>query len=258
VSSFANLAVVLVEPAEGGNVGGCARAMANFGFADLRLVRPAFDARQARMLAVHASPLLERAPRYSSLAEAVADAQVVLGTTSRLRDNPERRPFLDPVEFSQRLPSLAGARLALVFGSERTGLTNADLALCHEVIRIPAHGGYPVLNLSHALAVLLWEIRRGEGGFALPVQRAEETAAAAEIEGLIEHARFTLTNLDFLNAQNPALALDALRLLVARARPSRREIQLLRGILHRMDLFIAAHGGPPTLNQPRGRRSTTA
>ncbi|NMB76317.1 MAG: RNA methyltransferase [Myxococcales bacterium] len=254
MSPPARVAVVLVEPAEGGNVGGCARVMANFGFQDLRLVRPAFDAREARILAVHARPLLDRAARFDTLAEAIADAQLVFGTTARQRDNPERRPFLAPPAAAERLRAAAPERVALVFGPERTGLANPDLALCHELIRIPADDGYPVLNLSHAVAVLLWEIRREDrhaAGSALPL---EETAPAGELEGLIAHARFTLGNLDFLNAQNPSLALDALRLLLARARPSRRELQMLRGILHRMDLFIASHGGPPTPNQPRGRR----
>lgn len=253
MSPPACVAVVLVEPAEGGNVGACARVMANFGFSDLRLVRPAFDARVARTLAVHARPVLERAARFDTLAQAIADAQLVFGTSARLRDNPERRPFLAPPAFAERLRAAEQERVALVFGPERTGLTNPELALCHELIRIPADGGYPVLNLSHAVAVLLWEIRREHAPSAEPAVGPEEPAPAGELEGFIGHARFTLGNLDFLNAQNPSLVLDSLRLLLTRARPSRRELQMIRGILHRMDLFIAAHGGPPTPNQPRGR-----
>jgi TrmH family RNA methyltransferase len=237
--------VILVEPGEGGNVGRCARGCKNMGISSLRLVRPAFsDWPEAKKMAVHAIDVLEAARVYPSLEEAIAEDTWVVGCTARERDNPERKMSLSPGEFTQILSRRSeNGRVAVVFGSERTGLTNADLGLCQDVIKIPAHPDYPVLNLSHAVLLVAWEIRRADLEPSAAPSEAREVVSSREIDGLVSHMQRTLTLLKYLNPQNPRIVLDELRGVFSRAQLTPRELQMLRGIFHRMDVTISEHGG---------------
>lgn len=243
--------IVLVEPAEGGNVGAVARVLANLGLSSLWLVAPQVeDWCEARKLAVHAAWVLEQARRVNTLAEALAGAHWVVGTSCRPRRHPERKPPLGPEAFQQRLRALGvRERVALVFGSEACGLSNRELALCQDILCLPTSKKYPSMNLSHAVALAGW--LAVSCGREATRSRERTPATAGELDGLIDHMRHTLSLIGFLDRQNPEIVLADLRRLFVRARPDPRQVQMLRGIFHCMDVWCSRHGGPPTPNQLR-------
>jgi len=171
-----------------------------------------------------------------------------------LRVQQERKIPYGPKKFKAERSGLpAGARAALVFGPEPTGLTNAHLGLCQEILTIPTSPDYPSMNLAQAVMLVAWEIRRAQlDSDSSSITR--EAVTAGDLEGLINHLRQTLTNIDYLDPQNPELILNDMRKVLSRAEMDPRELRMLRGIFHRMDLWIADHGGPPTPNQPRGKK----
>jgi len=234
--------VVLVETGEGGNLGSVARAMRNLGLTDLALVAPQLeDWYEARKRAVHALELLESAPRHASLEAAVADCAWVVGVSGRGRNHEAVRPGLDLGGLLAGLRGLApGARAALVFGSERVGLRDPHQRLCHELLRLPTDPGYPSMNLAAAVTVVAWELRRealaaGEAARVPAAPPAHPPATAGELEALLAHAARLLGRVGFLNPQNPEHILADLRRVLARARPDRRELAILRGVCHRLE-----------------------
>lgn len=159
MSSLDRLHVVLVSPRNPLNIGAAARAMANFGFRDLSVVAPYEEHWREAKSAVGASDLLENAKHVEHLAEAVADCTLVIGTGTLAHRKPEQPviplPELTPcvdAEFAR------GGRVALVFGSEKRGLTREDLALCHMLVEIPTDPHQPSMNLGQAVAVCLYEL----------------------------------------------------------------------------------------------------
>ncbi len=260
---------VLVETSEGGNVGSAARALANTGFSRLSLVRPAYDHPASALAhAVHADGLVREAKVFDSLKEAVAEAGWVVGISARARTHADRKPPLGPAELIAGLEALPkDTRVALVFGTERTGLSNAQLGICQDLLRLPTWPDYPSLNLAAAVLVVAWEIHRHELGFSSTApanpdmeqaRAARKPLAAGAIEGLLSHAQRTLEIIGYLNPQNPRIVLDDLRKVFSRAGLDDRELSMFRGIFHKMDGWIAHHGGPPSPNQPRGQAQKTA
>jgi TrmH family RNA methyltransferase len=149
--------IVLLRPRNADNLGAIARAMKNFGLSDWVVVSPnpkLLEVPGMNRLAVHAGELLESVQRVGTLAEAVADCSWVVGTTTR---RIEGRRRLQPEAVAERA---AGERLALVFGDERSGLTNEDLAQCHDVSTIPSSEEQPSLNLAQAVVVYAYELAR--------------------------------------------------------------------------------------------------
>jgi len=250
VSLIERVEVVLVEPAEGGNVGSCARALKNLGFSSFNIVAPRYeDRRQARKMAVHAKDLLESARTFGSIEEATQDANWVVGTSVRSRTHPERKPPIAPDEFIKRLAELPeGARAALLFGPERTGLTNDQLGKCQDILTFPTADDYPSLNLAAAVLLVAWEVRKADLQPLVAATR-NQTATAGEVNELLGHMQRTLDIIGYLNPQNPDLILDDLRKVLSRAALDQRELSMLRGMFHKMDLWIASHGGPPTPNR---------
>ena len=153
-----NIRIILVEPQHPGNIGAGARAMKNMGCNDLWLVNPKrFPDPQADWRAAGATDLLEDSRLCSTLKEAVADCQLVIGTSARVRNIP--RPSI----FAKELPDLisrhpADLKVAILFGREDSGLTNDELQLCHYHLQIPSDEGYPVLNLAMALQIVVYEL----------------------------------------------------------------------------------------------------
>ncbi len=242
---------ILVEPVEGGNVGSSARALKNMGFSNLRLVNPQYHSEQdARKMAVHAEDLLRSAKRHASLAAAITEATWVVGLSGRPRTHEERKLPLGPAEFGQRMLSLSSQdRVALVFGPEPSGLTNAHLGLCQDILTWPTSPAYPSMNLAQAVMLTAWEVRRLQEQTVSANHRA--SASAGELDGLMEHLRHSLTEINYLNPQNPDLILNDLRKVFSRAQLDTRELRMLRGIFHRLDVWVSRHGGPPTPNQTR-------
>src|SRR5580698_5093002 len=155
-----NLRVVLVTPRNPLNIGAAARAMSNFGVFELRLVNPYHVAFLEARSAVKASKILADAREFETVADAVADCSLIVGTTSignRLLEHPLRR-----LETGGRIiaKKLASAPVALLFGSEKFGLSNEDMSYCHWLMRIPAREEHASMNLGQAVAVCLYEIIR--------------------------------------------------------------------------------------------------
>ena len=176
-----NLSVVLVAPRNPLNIGAAARAMSNFGSMDLRLVNAYNVAFHEAKSAVKAGAILERAREYPCVADAVADCSLIVGTTSvgsRAVEHPIRR-----LEYGGRLirKHLTGACAALLFGSEKYGLGNEDLAHCHWLMRIPTRDEHGSMNLGQAVAVCLYELARSAAA-ARQVPEAKQPASATDLE----------------------------------------------------------------------------
>jgi len=154
------LRVVLVAPRNPLNIGAAARAMSNFGFSQLRLVNPYYVAFRQATSAVGAAELMSNAVEYKSVAEAVADCSLVVGTTAV-----GKRRLLQPLRSLEPGGSLMRKRLrsahvALLFGSEKRGLSNEDFSHCHWLMRIPTSAANISMNLGQSVAVCLYELIR--------------------------------------------------------------------------------------------------
>lgn len=170
--SAESLIIVLKEPQGPLNVGAVCRVMMNFGVSQLRLVNPCSDFRSldARKMALGALHILEQAAVFSDLETALADIHVTFGTTRRF--GKYRKDFLTPASAARIISrSETNTRCALLLGREDTGLETRDLDLCQRFVTIPTHEAYPSMNLSHALAVLLYEVSlkcESTGRFMIP------------------------------------------------------------------------------------------
>lgn len=219
--------VVLVGARNPQNIGAAARAMSNFGFTRLRVVNeysvPFADARSA----VNAGHVLNAAESFGSVAEAVADCALVVGTTAV----GERRLELDVVPLDAvagKIAAAAGGGVALLFGSEKTGLTNETIAHCNWLMTVPMHAAGTSMNLGQAVAVCLWELVRGA---SVVVETAPEVANAAEMERLTGLLREALAE----SGYNPAnMDEDKLRRLVRRLDVSQRDAEMLMGMLRQI------------------------
>jgi tRNA/rRNA methyltransferase len=224
--------IVLVRPRDPNNVGAAARAMANFGFSDLVVVAPHPPVWEEVRSAVGAGEVIARARVVGSLAEAVADRALVGGTTAGSRRR-LARPVSPEVFFGGARGEGAWERTALVFGNEKHGLTNDDLALCGRIVRIETAAAQPSLNLAHAVAVCCYEAARTSGpvGGALPIRipRGEPRATSEAIESLVAEVAVLAGSRRGAEAGGRAGA--ALRDLLLRAGATAREVDLLRGLV---------------------------
>lgn len=224
--------VVLVSPTHPGNVGGVARAMKNMGLGRLYLVEPkAFPGAEAVARAADAADVLARAVVCDSLEQAIADCHYVIGTSARTRRI--EWPVLEPRACAARLLAEAErGEVALVFGPEKTGLSNEALDRCHALGYIPSSPAYPSLNLVGALQIFAYEVYLASGTHAAATPApAEPPASAAEMAHFYRHLEQALVQIGFLDPANPRLLLRRLRRLFNRAAPDRNEMSILRGIL---------------------------
>lgn len=232
--SFANVRVVLVNTSHPGNIGAAARAMKNMGLYSLYLVDPKeFPAPRALWRAAGAADVVQRARVVGTLAEAVADCGLVVGTSARERRIPW--PLLDPRECGQRVwQESAHHEVALVFGREDRGLTNDELAQCGYHVHIPANPEYSSLNLAAAVQVLAYELRMAalaDAGSPASLDWDLPPAPAADIELYFRHLEEVLVGIGFHDPANPRQTMVRLRRLLARIRPDRMELSILRGVL---------------------------
>lgn len=226
--------IVLIETSHPGNIGATARAMKNMGLSELVLVRPkSFPHAEASARASGADDLLARARVTHRLIDALDGCGLVLGTTSRGRDQYFRA--LDVREAAARAAGQARVGpVAILFGAERTGLTNEDLAHAHAVLAIPANPEYPSLNVAMAVQIVAYEIRRhSQAPLALPpLARAAPLAPPADMERLYEHLGRVLEEIDFRDrTRNGTHLMMRLRRLLQRAELDGNEVNILRGIL---------------------------
>ncbi|OLV18471.1 RNA methyltransferase [Deinococcus marmoris] len=222
------LAVVLVSPKTPGNIGSAARAMLNMGAKDLRLVAPRCNHLDsgAVAMAVHAADLLRGATIYPTLREALADRDLSVGTSARIRSD-----LPQPQHPAQIRPFVRAATApALVFGPEESGLTNADLEQCQMTVRIPT-GDYASLNLAQAVLLVCYEFLQGQDE---PLDRTRKTATREEMEAMYGHLHDTMHLIGYTDAVRARHTLRLWRALLDRALMNSAESRLFRGLLRQV------------------------
>ena len=231
--------IVLVETSHPGNIGAVARALKNMGLQELVLVRPKlFPHPEASARASSAVELLASARVEDDLAAALHGCGLVLATTSRERDQYFR--VMDVRAAAQRAVEEAQhSPVAIMFGSERTGLTNQELRYAHALLSIPANPDYPSLNIAMAVQIVSYEIlragrARAQPGEAADGHEARTTALAtpAQMDRMYEHLATVLDEIDFRDrTQSGGHLMQRIRRLLQRAEPDANEVNILRGIL---------------------------
>jgi tRNA/rRNA methyltransferase len=227
--------VVLVEPQLGENIGSAARVMANFGLSRLRLVAPrqGWPNGKAKIMASGADRVLDQAELFDTAAEAIADCTFVLATTARAHD--QAKPVLAPREAAAQMASrvAGGEKVAILFGRERIGLVNEEVAMADATVTFPVNPAFASLNLAQAVALMGYEWFTAAGG-GLPYEAPQKSAPAAkqQIATFLGHLESALDGVDFFRPpEKRATMLINLKNIFARMQPSRQDMQTLSGIV---------------------------
>jgi tRNA/rRNA methyltransferase len=230
-----NISVLLVETQSAGNIGSVARAMKNMGFSELILVNCQTELTdEATHFACGADDVLENCRRFGSLREALGRFNLSVGTSSRRVDWIPQ--VYCPDELAQRLANLSPSqKIALVFGPERTGLTNEHLHLCQWLVTIPSNPEFESLNLAHAVAIILYEVSGRLAG--TPPGRAFQLARLDQVEAFFQDLETSLIEIGFLNRKDPERIMATLRQILARASLEQRDLSILRGILRQWSWY---------------------
>jgi TrmH family RNA methyltransferase len=223
------LRVVLVSSRNPLNIGAAARAMSNFGFPHLRVVNPYEKAFRTARSAVGAAELLASAEEYTSVADAVADCTLVVGTTA-VRHREVQHP-LRRLEYGARLirKHMGSGPVALLFGSERFGLSKQDLSYCHWLIRIPTREQHISMNLGQAVAICLYELIRD--GKAAAKSEKQILATGGEVERVTALLADVLSTSSYMLPQRAAETEQRIRRMVRRLKLSAQDVEAWLGIL---------------------------
>jgi tRNA/rRNA methyltransferase len=243
-----NCRIVLVRPEVAANIGAAARAMRNLGASDLVLVAPVADPadRQARQLSTHGEEILDRCRVVPALESALGDCVQAAGTSARTGGAFRRQSVGTPEEVMPRLvEAMPAGPVALVFGPEPTGLTNAEVERCHHLIHVPTDPTYPALNLAQAVAICLYELRKAWLKRQGPSPGRAEVAPLADQERMFDGLRSALEKIGFLFGDRADSLMFCLRHLIGRAQPTPMEVKVLLGLARQIDWF-AAQKDPPT------------
>jgi len=228
--------VVLVEPQLAENIGAAARAMANFGLSRLRLVapRPSWPNDKARMMAAGADRVLDAAVLYDSLAAAIADCIFVFAATARAHDQAKAVVGAADVAALAAPHIAAGESVAIVFGRERNGLENDEVALADRILTLPVNPAFASLNLAQAVAVVAYEWFKAASGGKLPFGKPEKSAPAPKAQLLAFFASLEreLEKVEFFRPPDKRETMQInLRNIFARMAPTRQDIQTLHGVI---------------------------
>jgi TrmH family RNA methyltransferase len=231
-----SIRIVLVGTTHPGNIGAVARAMKNMGLTDLALVNPkVFPHAKATARASGAVDVLKQATVVASLAEAIKDCVFVAGASARSRSL--AWPTMAPRECAAKFAALSKeGPVAAVFGPEKSGLSNSDLDHCDALLTIPTDPDFSSLNLAMSVQVFTYELRMALTGAAPPhYEQDAPLATSEELEHFYAHLETVLTDIDFLDPENPRHLMRRLRRLFVRAQVDKNEINILRGILTAID-----------------------
>lgn len=231
-----HIRIVLVNTSHPGNIGAAARAMMTMGLSRLYLVRPKeFPHHEATARAAGADELLANAVIADTLEHAIADCELVFGTSARSRHLPW--PLLHPRECAERVAAHSNQQIAIVFGNERIGLQNEELMLCNYHVRIPTNENYSSLNLAAAVQILAYEIavKHNEALANVSPETLFPLATNEELTGLYHHFEKVFVELDFLKPGAPKLLMQRVKRLFNRVQLERDELNLLRGMLSAME-----------------------
>ena len=232
---LSNIRIVMARPRGSGNIGSVARAMKNFGGADLAIVGTArTQSFWAKAMAVHGRDVLSEAKCYDTIRAAIADCTLVVGTTCRA--GLYRAHSQSPREIA---PSIAAAakqgKIALIFGPEDHGLSNKDLEHCQLLVDIPSHPDYRSLNVAQAAVVCLYELYVAT--LTTPADDAIQRAEAESIERLFDIMRHALLKIGFLDSENPEHMLLAFRRIFGRAGLEDKDVRILTGMFRQIEWY---------------------
>ncbi len=236
---YSNIAVVLVEPREAGNIGAVARAMSNMGLDRLVLVRPVdYSGSAAYRLALGGREILEKAAVVSELGRALENFHFVVGTTRR--EGGSRRGRISPRVLAAEVARLNQSnKTALLFGREDRGLTNEELKYCHRLVTIPSTSEHRSLNLAQAVMVVTYELFLvGNDALTAPLEAVvRKLAPHAHLEDLYGHMEKALRRIDYLHESSSQRMMGVFRRILARAALDEREVRALRGIFHQIEWY---------------------
>ncbi len=212
---LSNVRIILVEPSHPGNIGGVARAMKNMGLTQLYLVSPEkYPHSDATARAAGADDVLDAAVVVDNLRSAIADCTMVLGASARLRTL--SWPQFNPHEAANKIVTAShSSPVGVVFGRERTGLTNSELDLCQYLVHIPANENFSSLNLAAAVQVMAYEIFSYEQRILGLTEIAQDDSPASQedVQRFYEHLEAVLIRIDFLDPEQPRKLMRRLRRL---------------------------------------------
>jgi TrmH family RNA methyltransferase/RsmE family RNA methyltransferase len=230
-----NISVVLSRPENPGNIGAVARAMKNMGLSRLVLIGSDGNrSSEARIMGYGAEDILAHAETFSSLEEGLQGMGAVFGVTGRQRK--ERKVFITPRENAGEIMVLSEKNsVALVFGNERTGLTNEELRLCHQIITIPTDKTFTSLNLSQAVLIVCYEIFLASNSVKTETPLA--LANSENVEAMFQDMKETFLRIGFLNPQSPDFILSGMRGFLGRASLTQSDVKILRGMVRHIDEY---------------------
>ncbi len=231
-----NISIVLHKPKYAGNVGSVARAAKNMGIHKIVVVgETGLDREEMERRSTHlAADVLDQIRYCDSIEEALGDFHYIVGTTARL--GKARGPFVSPRAEAQKIADLSQKnKIALLFGPEDTGLANDQLRLCHSVVTIPTSREFTSLNLSQAAMIVCYEIFIASPAGGGAEKTAQKLALASELEGMYDQIRALLTNIGFLNPENPEYWMLDVRRFFSRTGLLSREVKMIRGICRQLE-----------------------
>jgi len=228
--------VILVEPQLGENIGAAARAMANFGLSRLRIVRPrqGWPNDKARVMAAGADRILDDAALYDDLATAIADCTFVLATTARAHD--QAKPVVSAAEAAAEMTPrvAAGETVAILFGRERNGLENDEVALADRIVTLPVNPAFASLNLAQAVVIVAYEWFKRQTGAALPFGMPQKSPPAPkeQLLAFFSSLERKLEKVEFFRPPDKREAMQInLRNIFTRMQPTQQDIQTLHGVI---------------------------
>lgn len=234
-----NLRVVLVATRNPLNIGAAARAMSNFGVRKLRVVNPYELAFREARSAVGASSILKQAEEFKTVASAIADCALVVGTTAG-QNRELQLPLQGVADAAPVLRQhLASGPVALLFGSEKRGLSNEDFSYCHWLTHIPTHDEHLSMNLGQAVAVCLYELARDAG---IATASAIPSAKAVDLDRLTTQLLEALAVSGYLKPRTEASTREKIRRLVRRLGPSQEDAEMLLGMLRKINGTLSRGG----------------
>ncbi|MBD5771931.1 tRNA (cytosine(32)/uridine(32)-2'-O)-methyltransferase TrmJ [Marinomonas colpomeniae] len=228
---LSNIRIVLINTFHPGNVGAIARAMKNMGLTNLYLVDPNdYPSEEATSRAAGAVDLLDNATIVPTLKEAIADCSLVIGTSARHRTF--QLPIMNARECAETvIPEAKQHNVAIVFGREKTGLLNDEIAQCHRQVYIDANDEYPVLNISQAVQIVAYEIWMANQHKDFAEQETPDYPHRKDMDLFYEHLEETLYGINFVVRNHPGKVLEKLHRFFNRSRPEKQELGILRGVL---------------------------
>lgn len=226
-----NCKIILVRPRDPKNIGAVARAMKNFGYTELAVVAPFVPTWNEAVSAVHAEDVLTNARAYATLAEAIADCTLVISTADHTRVRGKQALFT-PHDLHREL-ARTSHRPALVFGSEKHGLSKDDLAHCHRTMSIPTAPDCPSMNLGQAVAICCYELTRAETPRRASSSH-QPTATAGELETGLQLLMTVLREAQFVGPTNEAATMTKMRQRLLRLGLTTAEVNLLCGVLRQI------------------------